>query len=201
MAITILGDNKGIAVDGNLTIEKLDFVFGQGVRSALGVKQDIPEAEVVEAEEIPVVDGVDGREEVIYPEITDANTDFFADVFVVTLEVKGRVSRNVLDVPKVEILHIIYNSTREWLPSERTSVHKWRVLYDVLRRLKYFTIGEKHRFSAFVEAVVKYSFPNDVPAGYANNISKSKLEEHFEDWTQADKDLYKTLKTALTFEK
>lgn len=198
MAITIQGDNKGIAVDGNLTIEKLDFVFGQGVRSASGLKQDIPEAEVAEAEEIPVVDG---REEIIYPEIKDVNTDFFADVFVVTLEVKGRVSRNVLDVPKVEILHIIYDSTRGWLPSERTSVHKWRVLYDVLRRLKYFSIGEKHRFSAFVEAVVKYCFPNDVPAGYANNISKSKLEEHFEDWTQADKDLYKTLKIALTFEK
>lgn len=197
MAITIQGDNKGIAVDGNLTIEKLDFVFGQGVRSASGVKQDIPEAEVVEAEEIPVVDG---REEIVYPEIKDVNTDFFVDVFVVTLEVKGRVSRNVLDVPKVEILHVIYNSTREWLPSERTSVHKWRVLYDVLRRLKYFTIGEKHRFSDFVEAVVKYCFP-DVQATYANNISKSKLEEHFEDWTQADKDLYKTLKNALTFDK
>ena len=62
MAITIQGDNKGIAVDGNLTIEKLDFVFGQGVRSASGLKQDIPEAEVAEAEEIPVVDG---REEII----------------------------------------------------------------------------------------------------------------------------------------
>ena len=197
MAIIIQGDNKGIAVDGNLTIEKLDFAFGQGVRSASGVKQDIPEAEVVEAEEIPVVDG---REE-HYPEVTDTNTNFFVDVFAVTLEVNGRVSRNVLDVPKVEILHIIYSNTREWNPSDRTSVHKWRLLYEALRRLKYFTIGEKHRFSAFVEAVVKYCFPNDVPVGYANNISKSKLEEHFEDWTQADKELYKTLRKALTFEK
>lgn len=196
MAITIQGDNKGIAVDGNLTIEKLDFVFGQGVRSASGVRQDIPEAEVIETEEIPVVDGC---EEVHYPEITDTNTGFFENVLVVTSEVKG-VPRKVLDVPKVEILHIIYNSTREWLPSERTSVHKWRVLYEVLRRLKYFIIGEKHRFGDYVEAVVKYRFP-DVQATYANNISKSKLEDHFEDWTQADKDLYKTLKNTLTFEK
>ncbi|MBQ0057281.1 MAG: hypothetical protein KBT20_06455 [Bacteroidales bacterium] len=196
MAIIIKGDNNGIAVDGNLTIEKLDFVFGQGVRSASGVSRDIPEAEVVEAEEVPVVDG---RDEVHYPEITDVNTDFFTDTFFVTSEVIG-VPRKRLEVPKVEILHIIYNSTREWNPSDRAS-HKWRVLYEVLRRLTYFTIGEKHRFSAFVEAVVKYCFPNDVPAGYANNISKSKLEEHFEDWSLADKDLYKTLKTALTFAK
>lgn len=195
MAITIQGDNKGIAVDGNLTIEKLDFVFGQGVRSASGVKQDIPEAEVVEAEEIPVVDG---REE-HYPEVTDTNTNFFVDTFIVTSDVIG-VPRKRLDVPKVEILHIIYNNTREWEPSDRTSVHKWRLLYETLRRLRYFTIGEKHRFGDFVDAVVKYCFP-DVQATYANNISKSKLEEHFEDWTQADKDLYKTLKTALTYQK
>ncbi len=101
-------------------------------------------------------------------------------------------------MPKVEILHIIYNSTREWNPTDRTSVHKWRLLYEVLRRLRYFTIGEKHRFGDFVDAVVKYCFP-DVQATYANNISKSKLEEHFEYWTQTDKELYKTLKTALTF--
>lgn len=196
MAITIQGDNKGIAVDGNLTIEKLDFVFGQGVRSASGVRQDIPEAEVVEVEEVPVVDG---RDEHYYPEITEANTNFFADVFVVTTQVRG-VPRKVLDVPKAEILHIIFNSTREWHPSERTSVHKWRVLYEVLRRLKYFTAGEKHRFGDFVDAIVKYCFP-DVQATYANNISKSKLEEHFEDWSQPDKDLYMALKTALTFDK
>lgn len=193
MAITIQGDNKGIAVDGNLTIEKLDFVLGQGVRSASGFKQNIPEAEVIDAEEIPVVDG---RKE-HYPEITDVNTGFFEDVFVVTSEVRG-APRKVLDVPKVEILHIIYNNTREWYPTDRTSVHKWRLLYETLRRLKYFTIGEKHRFGDFVEAVVKYSFP-DVLATYANNISKSKLEDHFEDWSKADKELYKTLKTALTF--
>lgn len=193
MAITIQGDNKGIAVDGNLTIEKLDFVFGQGVRSASGVRQDIPEAEVAEAEEIPVVDG---REE-HYPKVTDTNTDFFANTFVVASELIG-VPRKRLDVPKVKILHIIYNSTREWAPTNRNSVHKWRVLYEVLKRLKYFTICEKHRFGDFVEAVVKYCFP-DVQATYANNISKSKLEEHFEEWTQRDKNLYKTLKTALTF--
>lgn len=193
MAITIQGDNKGIAVDGNLTIEKLDFVFGQGVRSASGVRQDIPEAEVVEAEEIPVVDA----RNVHYPEVTDTNTDFFEDAFVVASEVIG-APRKVLDLPKIEVLHVIYNCTREWDPAQQT-VHKWRILYEVLLRLRYFTIIEKHRFGDFVEAVVKYCFP-EVRESYANNISKSKLSEHFDEWTPEDKTLYKDLKTALTFE-
>lgn len=55
MAIIIKGDNRGIAVDGNLTIQHLDFQFGQGVKSVSGIQQEIPDAEVVE--EIPVVDG------------------------------------------------------------------------------------------------------------------------------------------------
>lgn len=197
MAITIQGDNKGIAVDGNLTIEKLDFVFGQGVRSASGVRQDIPEAEVVEAEEISVVDG---REE-HYPEVTDTNTNFFADVFAVTLEVNGRVSRNVLDVPKVEILHIIYNNTREWEPSKRTSVRKWKILYLLLKSMQYFKIVEvKERFGDFVETVIKYCFP-DVPSTYGNNISHCKLPDSFMDWEESDKQLRISLRKALTFEK
>lgn len=196
MAITIQGDNKGIAVDGNLTIEKLDFVFGQGVCSASGVKQDIPEAEVVEAEEIPVVDG---REE-HYPEVTDTNTNFFVDTFIVTSDVIG-VPRKRLDVPKVEILHIIYNNTREWEPSKRTSVRKWKILYLLLKSMQYFKIVEvKERFGDFVEAVIKYCFP-DVPSTYGNNISHCKLPDSFMDWEESDKQLRIRLRKALTFEK
>ena len=196
MAITIQGDNKGIAVDGNLTIEKLDFVFGQGVRSASGVRQVIPEAEVVEEEEIPVVD-IKNKE---YPEITDDNRNFFEKAFVVTGEVNGKVSKSVLDLPVVELLHRIYDLTTDWNPELETSVHKWRLLYETLKRMKYFTILGKEKYGKFVNAVVKYCFP-DVKATYNNNISKSTLEAHFTEWSQADKDLYKTLKTALTFEK
>lgn len=196
MAITIQGDNKGIAVDGNLTIEKLDFVFGQGVRSTSGVKQEIPEAEVVEAEEIPVVDG---REE-HYPEVTDTNTNFFVDTFIVTSDVIG-VPRKRLDVPKVEILHIIYNNTREWEPSKRTSVRKWKILYLLLKSMQYFKIVEvKERYGDFVEAVIKYCFP-DVPSTYGNNISHCKLPDSFMDWEESDKQLRISLRKALTFEK
>lgn len=196
MAITIQGDNKGIAVDGNLTIEKLDFVFGQGVRSASGVKQDIPEAEVVEAEEIPVVNIINKE----YPEITDDNRNFFEKAFVVTGEINGKASKSVLDLPVDELLHRIYDLTTDWNPELETSVHKWRLLYETLKRMKYFTILEKEKFGKFANAVVKYCFP-DVKATYNNNLSKSTLDEHFTEWTQADKDLYKTLKTALTFQK
>lgn len=192
MAITIQGDNRGIAVDGNLKIEKLNFVFGQGVRSAMGVGSEIIEAEVVEENIIPVVD--DHQE--LYPVVSETNTMFFEDVFVVPSEVRGAPKR-VLDLPKVEVLHIIYDITRNWNPAERTSVHKWRVLYEVLLRLKYFSIVEKHRFLDFVEAVVRYCFQN-VQKTYANNISKSRLGEHFEEWSNDDKKLYKDLKAALS---
>lgn len=192
MAITIQGDNRGIAVDGNLSIEKLDFLFGQGVRSASGISRETHEAEIMEAEVIPVVD--DRKE--LYPKIVEANTRFFKDVFVVTSEVKG-VAQRVLNLPKEELLHIIYDITRDWNPTARTSVHKWRVLYEALLRLKFFSIVEKHRFGDFVEAVVRYCFPN-VQNTYANNISKSKLGEHFEEWSNNDKELYKDLKAAIS---
>lgn len=55
MSILIKGDNNGIAVDGDLTIEHLDFSFGKGVTGASGIKrtgeasdENIIDAEVVE---------------------------------------------------------------------------------------------------------------------------------------------------------
>lgn len=198
MAITIQGDNKGIAVDGNLTIQKLDFVFGQGARSASGVSQDVPEPEVVEAEEIPVVNIIHKE----YPNIKDVNRDFFEKAFVVTGEVNGIPNKKVLDLPIDDLLHRIYDLTTDWNPTVTTSVHKWKVLYETLRRQKYFFVYEKHKFKDFVEAVVRYCFPlddTDIKDTYQNNISKSKLDEHFENWSNEDKKLYMTLKTALTF--
>lgn len=48
MAVYIKGDNNGIAVGGNLTIEKLDFEFGKGVRSASGVAVgNMEDAEII----------------------------------------------------------------------------------------------------------------------------------------------------------
>ena len=42
MAININGNNYGIAVDGNLTIEHVNFGFGGGVQSASGIHRPTP---------------------------------------------------------------------------------------------------------------------------------------------------------------
>lgn len=48
MAVNIQGNNYGIAVDGDLTIEKLEFEFGKGVKSASGINKDVEDAEIIE---------------------------------------------------------------------------------------------------------------------------------------------------------
>lgn len=196
MAININGSNYGIAVDGNLTIEHVDFGFGGGVRAASGIHQEASidcEATEVKTESIPTVD----EKKTSYPEITKQNTDFFEKAFWVTKEVGGSVDRKQLDVPTTWILHMIYDTTADWNPSDTTSVHKWKLLYEVLRRQRYFRIETKQRYAEYVKAVVRYCFP-DAKDGYANNISKSKLDEHFENWSVPDKQLYRQLKAALT---
>ena len=53
MAIVIKGDNNGIAVEGSLKIEHLDFEFGKGIKSVSGVNTTTKEEETYdEAEEI-----------------------------------------------------------------------------------------------------------------------------------------------------
>ena len=53
MAIVIKGDNNGIAVEGSLKIEHLDFEFGKGIKSVSGVHATTKEEETYdEAEEI-----------------------------------------------------------------------------------------------------------------------------------------------------
>jgi len=201
MAIIIKGDNRGIAVDGNLTIEHLDFQFGQGVKSASGVRLEITDAEVVD--EVPVVDGRVKD----YPEITAVQQNFFEKAFVIKGQEYGSFDKlrtsarpTVLDMPVEWIMHVIHDVTEDWNTTEKTSAHKWKLLYKLLLRLKYFRIELKHRYADFVRAVVRYCFP-DVADSYGNNLSKSYLDEHFEEWSNDDKALYKTLKEALTFQK
>lgn len=198
MAIIIKGDNRGIAVDGNLTIEHLNFQFGQGVRSASGVRQEVADAEIEEAEVMKEVPVVDGRVKA-YPEVTDLQHNFF-EKLVVT---KGEVIRQrpaVWDMPVEWIMHVIHDETQEWNPAEKSSVHKWKLLYQTLLRLKYVRIEQKHRYADFVRAVVRYCFP-DVADNYSNNISHSFLSEYIEDWSSDEIALFKSLKKALTFQK
>ena len=190
MAIVIKGDNRGIAVEGDLTIEHLDFQFGQGVRSASGIRRNIDEAEVVE--EIPVVDGRSKE----YPAITKVQTDFFETVFIVKGDVSGQ-KRNVFDMPVEGIMHFVHDITKEWNPSDKCSVHKWKVLYQFMKRQKYFPIVEKERYADFVRAVVRYCFP-ETPERYSNNISKSELDDSYSDWSIEDRKLYQSLKKHLS---
>lgn len=196
MAINIKGDNYGIAVDGNLTIEHVDFGYGGGVRSASGIHREEPidcEAAEVRTESVPVVD----ERKTSYPKITEQNTDFFEKVFWVSQKINGSAVPQKLDVPTTWILHKIYDTTSGWNPSDTASVHKWKLLYEVLRRLKYFRVETKQRYAEYVKAVVRYCF-HDTRDSYANNISKSKLDEHIGNWTAPDKQLYQQLKVALT---
>lgn len=50
MSIIIKGENHGIAVEGTLNIEHMDFDFSTGVKSVSGVSQDTEYAEVVETD-------------------------------------------------------------------------------------------------------------------------------------------------------
>lgn len=59
MSILIKGDNNGIAVDGDLTIEHLDFTFGKGVTGVSGIKQTIKDEVVVDAEVVEDADAID----------------------------------------------------------------------------------------------------------------------------------------------
>lgn len=59
MAIVIKGDNNGIAVEGSLKIEHLDFEFGKGIKSIAGVSDTAKEEcsfanaeEIVEGEDV-----------------------------------------------------------------------------------------------------------------------------------------------------
>ena len=206
MAININGNNYSIAVDGNLTIEHVNFGFGGGIQSASGIHQEEPidceaievkagDCKTVSAEE-QSVPTMDGRKKT-YPEITEQNKGFFAKTFWVTQEINGSMGRKIQDIPTTWILHTIYDTTTNWNPSDTSSVHKWKILYEVLRRQRYFRIETKQRYAEYVKAVVKYCFP-DTKDGYANNLSKSKLDEHIGNWTAPDKQLYQQLKATLT---
>lgn len=133
-----------------------------------------------------------------YPGVTDLQRDFLETALKIRSEVTGQ-RLQVLDMPVEWLMHTIHDLTKEWDPTDKNSVHRWKLLYEVLLRLKYFHIEQKHRYKDFVKAVVSYCFPG-VPESYSNNISKSPLEQSFMNWSNEDKALYQSLKEALTFQ-
>jgi len=182
MSIIIKGDNNGIAVEGTLNIEHLDFEFGKGVTGVSGVSQD---AEYTEVEEAPAAEQQQTKD---YPEITDINRCLFVE------KVKNDAKEKV-DLPVDELLHTIYDLTTDWDP-KLNSVHKWRVLYETLSRMGYLYLEQRPRYTSFVKAVVMYCFP-DTEDKYGGNIKKTALDTEYTNWSYEDKALFQELKKAL----
>lgn len=45
MAVIIKGENKGICLSGNVTIERVEFQLGEGVKSVYGIRMDTTDSE------------------------------------------------------------------------------------------------------------------------------------------------------------
>lgn len=188
MSIIIKGDNNGIAVDGDLKIEHLAFSFGKGVTTVEGIHQVNCDDNIVDAE---VVEYADAQED-LYPEIVDEAKSFFEKTYM-SEETDKNGKRIKKNFPVEDVLHTIYNETKEWDPSDKKSTRKWKVLYELLRRKKFFKYEERHRYSHYVKGIVRYCFP-DAKDSYGNNISKCDLDDSIEKWNKEDKELYFFLK-------
>lgn len=175
--------------------------LGDGTQNFyLGKEQENEQKTTCEAEavdEAAVMDEAEAVDVEAYPEVTDLQRDFFETALKIKGEVTGQKPQ-VLDMPIEWLMHTIHDLTQTWNPTDKSSVHQWKLLYEVLLRLKYFHIEQKPRYKDFVRAVVSYCFPH-VPESYNNNISKSPLEKSFMDWSNEDKAHYQSLKETLTF--
>ena len=133
-----------------------------------------------------------------YPPISEVNRQLFADTYYpeeLTTTGQRKPKRNV---PKDKILHSIFDITKEWNPEVRTSVHKWKMMYEALDRMRYIRQSNRKQYKLFVSAVVAYCFPS-VNKNYCGNISSTKLDDSYNNWEDEDKQLFKELRDALTF--
>lgn len=143
-----------------------------------------------------------------YPPITQTQERFFEKWrWVIIDEKTGKIRENVsgnlaktekkmkVDVKLEQLMHRIYDHTHEhdWNPDATSSVHRWRMLYDLLARLKFFKEGERKKYRAYVDAVVRYCYP-EVKDTYNDNLRQSTPPESFHDWDEEDKEEYRRLK-------
>lgn len=146
------------------------------------------DAQVVDAEVVEYADAQEG----LYPEVADEAKSFFEKTYM-SEETDKNGKRIKKNFPVEDVLHSIYNETKEWDPSDKKSTRKWKVLYELLRRKKFFKYEERHRYSHYVKGIVRYCFP-DAKDSYGNNISKCDLDDSIEEWHKEDKELYFFLK-------
>lgn len=135
--------------------------------------------------------------DVAYPTINEMNRRLFADTYYPEKPLNIGIKKRKCDVPKDKILHSIFDLSKEWNPALRTSVHKWRMMYEMLYKMKLIKSSDRKQYRLFVTSIVAYCFPS-VKDTYSDNISKTFIDENLDAWNDEDKQMYKELKKALT---
>lgn len=189
---------------GDLAGVKIENMIGKVEAGGIGVKKVIycngkPEEDEEEGmDDAPAESKCEAPTPVqqtpsVYPEIIAIRelSAFFAESRM-SPKAENRSEKVAVDIRG--IMHAIYDATVCWRPE--TSVHRWKVLYEVLRRQKYMQCNARHRYADFVKVVIRYCFA-EVTDSFANNISKSPLDDSFERWSSEDKALYLSLKERL----
>lgn len=193
MAVIIKGSNYGLAVDGDVKIENLDLVFGEGVKSASGVSTVRADAEKVVYEEVGKED-VEQDAQMEYPELTSDVLRFFQKK---VRSVNGVTGLREEELPIETLMHRIYDVMKAYNPEDGGNSEKWWILFKLLNDRRYFLYETRPPYAGFIKVVVRYCFPN-VQDSYASALSKAKIDGNKDSWYDSDARnfytmLYKTL--------
>ena len=146
-----------------------------------------------------------------YPPITEAQERFFEKWrWVVIDKMTGKITdkttgdlekteeKKKVDVRLEQLMHSIFDYTHQydWNPENTKSVHRWRMLYDLLGQQKFFKEETRKRYRPFVDAVVRYCYP-EVKNTYNDNLRQTALPESFHDWPREDWEEYRRLKAII----
>lgn len=135
-----------------------------------------------------------------YPAIGEKQEKFFAKNLALSGKGNGGIFCRSIPMPTEWMMQRIFDFTKEWNPEKKSSVHKWKILYEVMRGMRIFRIQGRQRYKDFVGAVVAYCFPKVSPT-FSNNISKCTLGGDYKYWTAADNKLYHQLWSLLEVKK
>ena len=116
------------------------------------------------------------------PKVTDEQINFFCK--------KIELNYKTYILPAHKILGAIWSLTREW---KTTDTRKWRVLYEVLERKKYFERGKRKQYKPFVENVVLYCMPDVDENKCSGNISKIIIPDEYVNWSKEDSQLFQNI--------
>lgn len=131
-----------------------------------------------------------------YPPITEAQERFFQHHRWV--EIDKKTEKKKVEIRLEQLMHSIFDYTHQydWNPEDTNSVHRWRMLYDLLGQQKFFKEEVRKRYRPFVDAVVRYCYP-EVRNTYNDNLRQTALPESFHDWAKEDWEEYRRLKAII----